>query len=107
LGRQWSIDRHKPPTLSNPHFHLSHGATNPNRSTLLDSWTFDQLRTMKVGGNGNATAFFSQYASAGGHAKDVKAKYSSKAANLYKDRLRKLVEEDAKKYEAELFHDVI
>ena len=53
---------------------------------------------MKIGGNANASAFFSQYASAGGHAKDVKAKYSSKAANLYKDRLRKLVEEDARKY---------
>ncbi|TPX49602.1 hypothetical protein SeMB42_g02558 [Synchytrium endobioticum] len=68
------------------------------RSTLLDSWTFDQLRTMKVGGNAHACAFFNQYASAGGNAKDVKAKYASRAANLYKDRLRKLVDEDAKKH---------
>ncbi|TPX33327.1 hypothetical protein SmJEL517_g03692 [Synchytrium microbalum] len=75
------------------------------RSTLLDSWTFDQLRTMKVGGNGNAADFFRQYASSGGNTKDAKAKYSSKAANLYKDRLRKLVEDDAKKYPTRIVVD--
>ncbi|KND03480.1 ADP-ribosylation factor GTPase-activating protein [Spizellomyces punctatus DAOM BR117] len=66
------------------------------RSTLLDSWTLDQLRTMKVGGNANATEFFRQHG--GLNFSDVKAKYTSKAASVYKDRLKKLIEEDARKY---------
>ncbi|KAJ1570090.1 ADP-ribosylation factor GTPase activating protein, ER-Golgi transport, partial [Nowakowskiella sp. JEL0078] len=64
------------------------------RSTLLDSWTLDQLRTMKVGGNANALDFFRQY---GGTEKygDAKSKYTSKASNLYKEKLRKLIDEDS------------
>ncbi|KAI9199243.1 uncharacterized protein BJ171DRAFT_519269 [Polychytrium aggregatum] len=71
------------------------------RSTNLDSWSLDQLRLMKVGGNQNCLEFFRQYS--GGPAgldkfKDPKVKYTSRAAVLYKERLKKLADEDAKKY---------
>ncbi|KAI9019753.1 hypothetical protein DFJ74DRAFT_674249 [Hyaloraphidium curvatum] len=67
------------------------------RSTLLDSWSVDQLRNMKCGGNGRATDFFRQY---GGvqKFKDAKAKYTSREAGLYLERLARLTNEDAKKY---------
>ncbi|KAJ3285623.1 ADP-ribosylation factor GTPase activating protein, ER-Golgi transport [Borealophlyctis nickersoniae] len=79
------------------------GLTRSDRSTLLDSWTVDQLRIMKVGGNANATEFFRQYG--GDKAKDAKAKYTSKAAGLYKERLRKLADEDEKKYPGRIVID--
>ncbi|KAI9095207.1 hypothetical protein DFS34DRAFT_627047 [Phlyctochytrium arcticum] len=65
------------------------------RSTLLDKWTLDQLRTMKVGGNANATDFFRQH---GGVQSDAKTKYMSRAATMYKEKLKKLVDEDARRY---------
>jgi len=67
------------------------------RSTILDSWNLDQLRSMKCGGNENARIHFNQY---GGVAKykDPKAKYQSRPVLLYKEHLQKLVEEDIKKY---------
>ncbi|KAI8822998.1 uncharacterized protein EV422DRAFT_522977 [Fimicolochytrium jonesii] len=66
------------------------------RSTTLDSWTFDQLRTMKVGGNANAAEFFRQ--NGAGNVKEAKARYITRAAGLYKERLKKLVDEDARRY---------
>ncbi|KAJ1969500.1 ADP-ribosylation factor GTPase-activating protein 2 [Dispira parvispora] len=65
------------------------------RSTTLDSWTWDQLRVMKVGGNANMAEFFRQH---GGVAKysDAKSKYSSRVAQQYKDKLSRLSQEDAK-----------
>ncbi|KAG4304411.1 hypothetical protein PORY_002121 [Pneumocystis oryctolagi] len=51
------------------------------RSTVLDSWTWEQLRIMKVGGNLSALEYFTKH---GGssilNSKDVKAKYTSKIA---------------------------
>ncbi|RKO86645.1 hypothetical protein BDK51DRAFT_16235, partial [Blyttiomyces helicus] len=67
------------------------------RSTLLDSWTLDQLRIMKVGGNANAADFFRQYGSSATSFKTAKDRYSSKAAALYRDKLRRLADEDAKR----------
>lgn len=66
------------------------------RSTNLDSWQLNQLRTMKVGGNASATEFFTKH---GGTAllndSDTKKKYSSRVAELYKEELAKRVKEDA------------
>ena len=49
---------------------------------------------MKVGGNSNAADFFSKH---GGNYQNAKAKYTSKAAISYKQRLAKLVEQDTAK----------
>ncbi|KAI0629963.1 ArfGap-domain-containing protein [Trametes polyzona] len=69
------------------------------RSTNLDSWQLNQLRTMKVGGNASATEFFTKH---GGAAllndSDTKKKYSSRVAELYKEELARRVKEDAAKY---------
>ncbi|KAH9919338.1 uncharacterized protein B0H18DRAFT_1086700 [Fomitopsis serialis] len=50
------------------------------RSTNLDSWQLNQLRTMKVGGNASATEFFTRH---GGalmlNDSDTKKKYSSRS----------------------------
>ncbi|KAI1789968.1 ArfGap-domain-containing protein [Ganoderma leucocontextum] len=68
------------------------------RSTNLDSWQLNQLRTMKVGGNASATDFFNKH---GGSAllsdSDSKKKYSSRVAELYKEELARRVKEDAAK----------
>ncbi|KAI8811890.1 hypothetical protein BJ742DRAFT_795949 [Cladochytrium replicatum] len=76
------------------------------RSTLLDTWTLDQLRTMKVGGNANATEFFRHYGGADKF-KDGKTKYTSKAATLYKDKVKKLVEEDARRFPGRIYVEVV
>ena len=56
---------------------------------------------MKVGGNTSATEFFTKH---GGAAllndSDVKKKYSSRVAELYKEELAKRVKEDITKYES-------
>ncbi|KAI0775595.1 hypothetical protein BD413DRAFT_529726 [Trametes elegans] len=69
------------------------------RSTNLDSWQLNQLRTMKVGGNASATEFFTKH---GGAAllndSDTKKKYSSRVAELYKEELARRVKEDAARY---------
>nr|VWO98181.1 Trihydroxynaphthalene reductase (EC (T3HN reductase) [Ganoderma boninense] len=69
------------------------------RSTNLDSWQLNQLRTMKVGGNASATDFFNKH---GGSAllndSDTKKKYSSRVAELYKEELARRVKEDAAKF---------
>lgn len=69
------------------------------RSTNLDSWQLQQLRTMKVGGNASATDFFTRN---GGSTllsdSDTKKKYSGRIAELYKAELAKRVKEDALKF---------
>jgi hypothetical protein len=65
-------------------------------STNLDSWQLNQLRTMKVGGNQSGTDFFNKK---GGSSllreSDVKKKYSSDVAALYREELARRVQEDA------------
>ena len=67
------------------------------RSTNLDSWSWQQLRLMKVGGNGAAAAFFAAH---GGNAllapsTEGKLKYTSKVAQEYKDELHRRATQDA------------
>lgn len=68
------------------------------RSTNLDSWQLNQLRTMKVGGNSSATEFFTKH---GGSTlltdSDTKKKYTSRVAELYKEELARRVKEDIAK----------
>lgn len=59
------------------------------RSTNLDQWSWVQLRTMKVGGNGSFQDFLNKHPGAFSSSSDTKAKYSSKAADLYKEELKR------------------
>ncbi|KAK3105462.1 ADP-ribosylation factor GTPase activating protein, ER-Golgi transport, partial [Teratosphaeriaceae sp. CCFEE 6253] len=73
------------------------------RSTNLDQWQWEQLRCMKVGGNESATKYFQTHGgSAALASKDPKQKYTSTAANKYKDELARRVEADVKKYPDEV-----
>ncbi|KAM0824977.1 hypothetical protein ACQ4PT_069870 [Festuca glaucescens] len=60
------------------------------RSTNLDSWAPDQLKMMVYGGNNRAQAFFKQHGWTDGG--KIEAKYTSRAADLYRQLLRKEVE---------------
>ncbi|KAK1379116.1 putative ADP-ribosylation factor GTPase-activating protein AGD8 [Heracleum sosnowskyi] len=64
------------------------------RSTNLDSWTPDQLKMMSFGGNNRAQVFFKQHGwNDGGK---IEAKYTSRAAELYKQLLSKEVAKSSK-----------
>ncbi|KAL5105482.1 ADP-ribosylation factor GTPase-activating protein 2 [Taenia crassiceps] len=70
------------------------------RSTQLDtSWTWPQLRAMQVGGNGKAAAFFQQH---GGMLDDIKQRYSSRVARLYKNKIEKLANDAMRTYGTQL-----
>uniref|UniRef100_A0ABM5GH19 ADP-ribosylation factor GTPase-activating protein 3 n=1 Tax=Pogona vitticeps TaxID=103695 RepID=A0ABM5GH19_9SAUR len=73
------------------------------RSTELDSnWSWYQLRCMQVGGNANASAFFHQY---GCTTNDTNAKYSSRAAQLYREKIKTLATQVTRKHGTELWID--
>ncbi|KAI8327268.1 hypothetical protein EDC96DRAFT_532249 [Choanephora cucurbitarum] len=65
------------------------------RSTVLDSWSWEQLRMMKVGGNQAASEFFSKSGGSASSANDARMKYSSKTGQQYKELLAKRTAEDA------------
>jgi len=66
------------------------------RSVDLDEWTQRQIDAMRIGGNGNARAFFRKHGLTDMHQKTDK-KYSSKAAKAYRIELEKLVNAEARK----------
>ena len=67
------------------------------RAYMNKVWQYDQLRKMKVGGNESATKFFQSHGgSAALASKDPKVKYTSNAANKYKDELERRVVADKK-----------
>lgn len=66
------------------------------RSTTLDTWDDGQLRIMAVGGNQRARTFFKQHGWDELGADKIEAKYTSRAAQLY----RKQLEKDAAKLAA-------
>ncbi|KIW06035.1 uncharacterized protein PV09_03212 [Verruconis gallopava] len=73
------------------------------RSTNLDTWQWDQLRLMKVGGNESATKYFQSHGgSAALASKDPKTKYTSAVATKYKEELARRVVADKKLYPNEV-----
>ena len=67
------------------------------RSTNLDSWSWAQLRMMKVSGNAAAADFFAKHG--GSHllapSTEGKVKYTSQAALAYKEELKRRLVADA------------
>lgn len=73
------------------------------RSTELDSnWSWFQLRCMQVGGNASATAFFNQH---GCTSSAANAKYNSKAAKLYREKIKSLASQATRHHGTELWLD--
>lgn len=59
------------------------------RSTTLDTWTEEQLQLMSVGGNQRARSFFKQHGWDEIGSDKIEAKYTSRAAQLYRKQLEK------------------
>ncbi|XP_053097618.1 ADP-ribosylation factor GTPase-activating protein 3 [Pangasianodon hypophthalmus] len=73
------------------------------RSTELDSnWSWFQLRCMQVGGNASASAFFNQH---GCTASETNAKYNSRAAQLYREKIKTLAAQATRQHGTELWLD--
>uniref|UniRef100_A0A671R5I3 ADP-ribosylation factor GTPase-activating protein 2 n=1 Tax=Sinocyclocheilus anshuiensis TaxID=1608454 RepID=A0A671R5I3_9TELE len=73
------------------------------RSTELDfNWSWFQLRCMQVGGNANAMGFFRQH---GCTTNDTNAKYNSRAAQMYREKIRQLANAALSKYGTDLWID--
>uniref|UniRef100_A0A672GDN6 ADP-ribosylation factor GTPase-activating protein 3 n=1 Tax=Salarias fasciatus TaxID=181472 RepID=A0A672GDN6_SALFA len=70
------------------------------RSSELDfNWSWFQLRCMQVGGNASATAFFNQHGCTGGAAN---AKYNSRAAQLYREKIKALATQATRRHGTEV-----
>uniref|UniRef100_A0AAY4ENR9 ADP-ribosylation factor GTPase-activating protein 3 n=1 Tax=Denticeps clupeoides TaxID=299321 RepID=A0AAY4ENR9_9TELE len=73
------------------------------RSTELDSnWSWFQLRCMQVGGNASALAFFRQHSCSTSAAN---AKYNSRAAQLYREKIKTLAAQATRLHGTELWLD--
>ncbi|KAI6660957.1 ADP-ribosylation factor GTPase-activating protein 2-like isoform X4 [Oopsacas minuta] len=55
------------------------------KSTQLDRWTWDRLRLMQAGGNAKANVFFREHGML--QNQDMKKKYQSRAAEIYRNKL--------------------
>lgn len=72
------------------------------RSTELDQrWTWEQLRSMQVGGNANAKGFFRSH---GCSSNDIQTKYNSRAAVLYRGKVKTLTSDTMRKYDNSVLH---
>jgi len=67
------------------------------RSTSFDTWTAQQLRFMEEGGNEKARTYFRQHGFASGPTDKSKVaiKYRSRAADLYRDHLSSIVNQNS------------
>ncbi|XP_068162795.1 ADP-ribosylation factor GTPase-activating protein 3 isoform X2 [Antennarius striatus] len=73
------------------------------RSTELDfNWSWFQLRCMQVGGNASAISFFNQH---GCTATAANAKYNSRAAQLYREKIKYLATQATRRHGTELWLD--
>ncbi|KAG8005578.1 ADP-ribosylation factor GTPase-activating protein 3, partial [Nibea albiflora] len=73
------------------------------RSTELDfNWSWFQLRCMQVGGNASAVGFFSQH---GCTTNAANAKYNSRAAQLYREKIKTLATQATRRHGTELWLD--
>ncbi|CAN9508430.1 unnamed protein product [Ophioblennius macclurei] len=73
------------------------------RSSELDfNWSWFQLRCMQVGGNASAMAFFNQHGCTGGAAN---VKYNSRAALLYREKIKTLATQATRRHGTELWLD--
>ncbi|XP_063073017.1 ADP-ribosylation factor GTPase-activating protein 3 isoform X2 [Engraulis encrasicolus] len=73
------------------------------RSTELDfNWSWFQLRCMQVGGNAGALAFFNQH---GSTSTAANTKYNSRAAQLYRDKIKTLGTQATRHHGTELWLD--
>lgn len=74
------------------------GSADPS-STNLDTWSLQQLRTLKVGGNQSLTDFFNKHGGSNllppGN-NDARSRYTSRAASLYKEELARRIAEDVR-----------
>lgn len=66
------------------------------RSVDLDEWTQNQIDAMRLGGNGNARAYFRKHGLTDMHGK-IEKKYNSKAAQSYRTELSKMTNNEAMK----------
>ncbi|KAJ0172457.1 hypothetical protein K1T71_011596 [Dendrolimus kikuchii] len=75
------------------------------RSTQLDTnWTWKQLRNMQLGGNVNATQYFRTH---GLVTEDARQKYSSRVAQMYRDKLSAMSDQAMKTYGTKLHLDPV
>ncbi|XP_022709018.1 ADP-ribosylation factor GTPase-activating protein 2-like isoform X1 [Varroa jacobsoni] len=75
------------------------------RSTNLDTtYTWIQLRSMQLGGNANATSFFSSHGVTVLQV-DAKQKYNSRAASLYREKLHSMAAAAMKTHGTKLWID--
>ncbi|XP_023263999.1 ADP-ribosylation factor GTPase-activating protein 3 isoform X1 [Seriola lalandi dorsalis] len=73
------------------------------RSTELDfNWSWFQLRCMQVGGNASAISFFNQH---GCTTSAANSKYNSRAAQLYREKIKNLATQATRRHGTELWLD--
>lgn len=73
------------------------------RSTELDfNWSWFQLRCMQVGGNASAISFFNQH---GCTASAANTKYNSRAAQLYREKIKTLATQATRRHGTDLWLD--